>query len=238
MTISLNLFSLLVKIFINDIPVNLVKTSSVSSHGAFIHVLDGSKEKIVPKKLLDDVLILNASPEKVDELLHLMTDKKLKNLDSVTFASDDKKMLLKYIKRKFTIVKAAGGVVQKDHKTLLIFRLGKWDLPKGKQDKGETIKECAIREVQEETGIEVGLGQKIGHTWHTYTRNRKYVLKKTSWFAMDCLDDSQMGPQAEENIEEVRWMDLNETREALFESYRTIRYVMTEYHKMLKEALS
>ncbi len=223
------------KIFINDIPVNLVKTSAVRSRQAYIHILDGSNDRISPKKLLDDVLIVNASPEKVDELLHLMTDKKLKNLDSVTFATDDKKTLLAYIKRKFTIVKAAGGVVEKDHKTLLIYRLGKWDLPKGKQDKGETIKECAVREVEEETGVKVRLGKKIGHTWHTYTRNRKYVLKKTSWFAMECLDDGAMGPQAEENIEDVRWMDLSETRVALYESYRTIRYVMTEYHKMLRE---
>ncbi|MEM9325805.1 MAG: NUDIX hydrolase [Bacteroidota bacterium] len=225
------------KIFINDIPVNLMKTSSIRNMGAFIHVLDGT-ERIVPKMLLDDVLVLNASPENVDELLHLMTDKKLKNLDSVTFATEDKKHLLKYIKRKFSIVKAAGGVVEKDQKTLLIYRLGKWDLPKGKQDKGETIKQCAIREVEEETGVKVHLGERIGHTWHTYTRNKKYVLKKTSWFTMKCEDDRDMGPQLEENIDDVKWMDLTETREALFESYRTIRYVMTEYHKMLREKVS
>ena len=222
------------KIFINDTPVNLTGAKSLSKKGSFNTVLNGKSDKISPKKMIDDVLIINASPQKVEELLQLMTDKKLRDLSSVTFASDDKKALIRYIKEKFNIVEAGGGVVQKGDRILLIHRLRKWDLPKGKLDKGEKISECALREVEEETLVKCLLGSKICHTWHTYTRNKKYVLKKTSWYAMDCLDDSAMAPQREEDIDEVRWMDLREMREALFDSYRTIRFVISEYHKQLK----
>lgn len=224
------------KIFINDTPVNLIDSSSASSKGSFNTVLDGKSDKITPKKMIDDVLIVNASPRKVEELLQLMTDKKLRLLSSVTFVSDHKKELITYIKAKFKIVEAGGGVVQKGDRILLIHRLGKWDLPKGKLDKGEKISECALREVEEETLVKCLLGPKICHTWHTYTRNKKYVLKKTSWYAMDCLDDSRMTPQIEEDIDEVRWMGLREMREALYDSYRTIRFVISEHHRQLRNS--
>ena len=179
-------------------------------------------------------MVVNASYTSIEKLLQVMTDKKLKDLDSVTFASENKKELVTYIKHRFNIVQAAGGVVDRNGQTLLIFRLGKWDLPKGKLDKGENLKECALREVEEETGVKCELGKKICHTWHTYTRNRKYVLKKTTWYAMRCLDDTHMKPQKKEGIDEAKWMFLPEMREALHNSYRTVRYVIGTYHELLK----
>jgi 8-oxo-dGTP pyrophosphatase MutT (NUDIX family) len=221
------------KIFINDIPVILTRTENLSESKKYDLTINGGSQKIDPRTLIDDVLILNASPESIDELLHVMTDKKLKVVDSITVASDDHSIMKKYIKKKFNIVEAAGGVVSKDGMVLLIYRKGKWDLPKGKLDKGEKRRACARREVFEETGVEVEIEGKIGHTWHTYIRNRKYVLKKTHWYAMKCLDDSGMSPQAEEDIEEVSWMNVTQTRSALYDSYRSIRVVIQEYNKLL-----
>jgi len=226
------------KIFINDIPVILIKTLDLPALSNYDMVIDGSIDKIVPKSLLDDVLILNASPESVDHLLHLMTDKKFKAVDSITFASEDNLEMKRFIKSKFKVIEAAGGVVEKNNKILLIFRQGKWDLPKGKIDKDENKKDCAIREIQEETGVNVSIESKIGHTWHTYMSNKKYVLKKTHWYAMKCLDDSKMSPQREEGIDDVRWMSLTEMRAALYDSYRSIRVVVQEYHKILKEKIN
>ncbi len=223
------------KIFINDIPVSLVKSDSAKARAHHSQIIDGREGRIPSKLLADDVHIVNASGALVEKLLQTMTDRKLKNLDSVTISSANKKSLISFIKDRFKIVKAAGGVVDKDGRTLLIFRLGKWDLPKGKLDKGETIKACALREVEEETGVQCELGEKVCHTWHTYTRNKKYILKKTSWYAMTALDDTRMGPQMEEGIEDVRWMNINQMREALYNSYRTVRYVVREYHNLLKE---
>ncbi len=221
------------KIFINDIPVSILEPGQINPRKQFDQVIDGSK-RINPKSLIDDVRINDASPEKIDELLKLMTDYKFKDLDSITFTSVTKKELIKFIKTKFKVIEAAGGVVDKDGKTLVIFRKGFWDIPKGKIDKGEKKKECAIREVEEETGVKVSVKEKIGTTWHTYVTNKRYILKKTHWYVMTCLDDTNMGPQIEEEIEQVRWMNITELRAALYGSYRSIRVVIQEYHKLLK----
>lgn len=222
------------KIFINDIPVSILEPGRINPRKQFDHVIDGSK-RINPKSLIDDVRINDASAEKIDELLKLMTDYKFKDLDSITFTSVTKGDLIKFIKTKFKVIEAAGGVVDKDGKTLVIFRKGFWDIPKGKIDKGEKKKECAIREVEEETGVKVSVQGKIGTTWHTYVTNKRYILKKTHWYVMTCLDDTNMGPQVEEEIEQVRWMNITELRAALYGSYRSIRAVIQEYHKLLKK---
>ncbi len=231
---SLRKANALVKIFINDIPVSIISYEELDTSKEFDLIIDGTTGRIKPKKLIDDVLINGASPEKVDELLHIMTDNKLKGVDSITFTSSDKKAIIKYIKKKFKVIEAAGGVVDKDGKILLIFRKGRWDIPKGKLEKGEKKRECAVREVEEETGVKVTIEKKINATWHTYVNKKKYVLKKTHWYVMKCVDDSMMGPQTEEDIEEVSWMNLSELRAALYNSYRSIRVVVQEYHKILK----
>ena len=132
----------------------------------------------------------------------------------------------------FKIIKAGGGVVKNNNDQILfIYRLKKWDLPKGKLDKGETISDCAKREVEEETKVKVNLKQKIISTWHTYTRNKKFILKKTTWFKMDCVDDSKMKPQKKEKIEKVEWMNNSTIKEILLNSYKTLNHVMIEYYK-------
>ena len=108
------------------------------------------------------------------------------------------------------------------------------DLEGVREEKGEKKRECAEREVEEETGVKVRIEKKINATWHTYVNKKKYVLKKTHWYVMKCVDDTNMGPQVEEDIDEVRWMTLSELRAALYNSYRSIRVVVQEYHKLLK----
>ena len=191
-------------------------------------------EDIIPDVLVDDVLIMNASFDQVDGLLKLMTDKKLKKVHSIFISSRKKRELIDYLKDKFKVVEAAGGIVEKDGKLLMIYRRKMWDIPKGKLDKGETIQECAVREVEEETGVKVKIDQKIEAVWHTYVTRKKYILKKTHWYAMNCLNDKKLAPQKGEGIKKVEWMDMDQVRVALHESYRSIRYVMQEYTKMMK----
>jgi ADP-ribose pyrophosphatase YjhB (NUDIX family) len=136
----------------------------------------------------------------------------------------------------FKVVKAGGGVVKnEDGKILFIYRLKKWDLPKGKKEKGESIRECAKREVEEETMVKVECYQKIISTWHTYTKNKKFILKKTSWFIMKSLDDSKMKPQKKEKIEKVEWMREDAIKEILLNSYRTLNHLMNKYNKITLE---
>lgn len=105
---------------------------------------------------------------------------------------------------------AAGGLVTNDNNELLmIFRRGKWDLPKGKLDEGEKIEECAVREVQEETGLKsIKLGKLVGITYHEYfdTYSNQDVNKETHWYAMKALPGQKLVPQTEEDIQEIEWV--------------------------------
>jgi ADP-ribose pyrophosphatase YjhB (NUDIX family) len=107
----------------------------------------------------------------------------------------------------------------------------KWDLPKGKKETGEDYRRTAEREIKEECGVEAKVGKKICTTWHTYTMNKNNMLKKTRWYVMECIDDSKIKPQLEEDIEELRWMSQKEVFHALQNSYRSIRFVFEEYYK-------
>jgi ADP-ribose pyrophosphatase YjhB (NUDIX family) len=113
----------------------------------------------------------------------------------------------------------------------MIYRLKKWDLPKGKKEKGENYKQTAVREVGEECSIAVKLGTKICTTWHTYTMNKRAMLKKTKWYVMDSVDDSRMKPATEEDIEETRWMSPKEVYHALEHSYKSISYVFEQFYE-------
>ena len=112
----------------------------------------------------------------------------------------------------------------------MIYRMKKWDLPKGKKEKAEGYKETAVREVEEECNITVKIGKKICTTWHTYTMNKRAFLKRTKWYVMDIQDDSKMKPQSAEDIEEVRWMSEKEVYHALEHSYKSINYVFERFY--------
>lgn len=106
------------------------------------------------------------------------------------------------------VIKAAGGLVSNEEMHyLFIFRNGKWDLPKGKLDNGETFRLAAVREVEEECGIQInGLGRKICNTYHIYEMNKERVLKKTAWYRMKAVNQNNLVPQLEEGITDVRWL--------------------------------
>ena len=219
-------------IFVNDIKINFKKFNNLKIRNEDFDTLVDGSSGIVTKKLFSRVLIYDATIATVVDLLKKMTDKKFKKIYSITITLKRFKYVLKHVKKMFKIIKAGGGVVKNNNDQILfIYRLKKWDLPKGKLDKGETIRDCAKREVEEETKVKVNLKQKIISTWHTYTRNKKFILKKTTWFKMDCVDDSKMKPQKKEKIEKVEWMNNSRIKEILLNSYKTLNHVMIEYYK-------
>ena len=120
----------------------------------------------------------------------------------------DAKAFLKKVMKSVTLIEAAGGLVKNDRgQFLFIFRNGKWDIPKGKLEKGEKPKEGAVREVEEECGIAIDeCGKKIVNTYHVYTSKGEVVLKKTYWYKMKYAGKAKLKPQIEEGITEVRWM--------------------------------
>jgi 8-oxo-dGTP pyrophosphatase MutT (NUDIX family) len=127
-------------------------------------------------------------------------------------------------------VMAGGGVVLNENDAvLMIFRRGKWDLPKGKMDEGEDISTCALREVREETGLQhLKLKDKICDTYHIYSQYNQNLLKCTTWYRMKAAGSEKLVPQAEENILEARWIPESELAPIVFKSYEAIREVLQE----------
>lgn len=220
-------------VFINDIPLILNKaTDKVYKHD--YDLVLKADEHFTSKDLVGDVLMKNADVYLIDRLVRLMEVKKLKKLRSLTLLADKKKVLIEHLKDQFKIVKAAGGLVLKDGKILMIYRLGVWDLPKGKLEKREGVASGAVREVEEECNISVKVLDKLPKTWHSYAYKGKKILKKTSWYLMECTDDSLMKPQAEEFIEEVRWMTPEEVLTVLPQAYTSIAFVVRHYLQSLQ----
>lgn len=126
---------------------------------------------------------------------------------------------------------AAGGIVENEEgKILFQFRRGKWDLPKGKLDEGETIEECAVREVEEETGLQnIRLGELVGTTNHHYTEKGKNIDKETHWFAMKVSGEQQLTPQTEEDISELKWVAENELGFYLSNTFPNIVEITEKY---------
>lgn len=128
---------------------------------------------------------------------------------------------------------AAGGLVQNpNNEILMIFRRGFWDLPKGKLDPGETIEQCAIREVEEETKLSnIALGKFICITRHEYfdTYLKEDVVKESHWFAMRIRDFQQGSPQEEEDITDIKWVHQKELQRYLKASYPNIQTVINTY---------
>jgi 8-oxo-dGTP pyrophosphatase MutT (NUDIX family) len=119
----------------------------------------------------------------------------------------DAKAYLKKVIKSVILIEAAGGMVENSKGGyLFIYRNNKWDLPKGKLEKGETKREGAIREVEEECGIMIsGIGRRICKTYHTYTIKGEVVLKRTYWYLMSYKGTGKLKPQKEEGITDVRW---------------------------------
>lgn len=220
------------KIFIQDIPVNIVSDQELMETGHFDRIIDCNEGEPDFSNLQDVVLIRNADKRKLDNFLVLLKQNKFKKLEEITFSVSDYDDVIKFFKSKYNIIKAAGGLVFKDGEVLMIYRLKKWDLPKGKLDSGEKSKDGAVREVEEECNIKVKLGKKICTTWHTYKRNGKRILKKTNWYVMFCIDDSEMKPQIEEDIEMLKWMNEREAYQASYNSYSSIRHVFRCYYNL------
>ncbi|HLT07682.1 MAG TPA: NUDIX hydrolase [Cyclobacteriaceae bacterium] len=223
------------RIFINDKPLDILSPEEMVKGKTFECIYDNPKDLPASSSFHDDVLILNPSKNILVKVLYLLRTRKLKHLDSVTIVSNEKEAVKKFIKSRFTIIKAAGGIVTKGNKVLFIHRLGKWDLPKGKFENGETPAQCAVREVEEECAVKVKVGKEIGKTWHTYTSNRKSILKKTYWYVMENMDDSKMKPQREEGIQDIQWLTHQEAKTALVNSYPSMRYLYKKFLRMVPE---
>jgi 8-oxo-dGTP pyrophosphatase MutT (NUDIX family) len=157
----------------------------------------------------DAVFIDDFSPPAVNSIIHEMRQEKV---HAGIFLHRDLETLRKAFWKKFLVVQAAGGLVGNEKGDLLLMmRRGKWDLPKGKLDAKETLEHCAVREVEEETGLRnMLLGAPLLVTYHTYDENGKHFLKESHWYRMKVSGAQTLVPQGEEQITQVKWMEAAE----------------------------
>ena len=123
---------------------------------------------------------------------------KSKKTKCIYYYNSNSEKLMKHLQKHFPEVEAAGGMVKNDNNQyLLIYRNGKWDLPKGHLEKKEMIVDGAVREVSEETGVLNLISKSIlPTTYHIYKKNSQYRLKKTYWFLMTSSYEGKLEPQA------------------------------------------
>ncbi len=144
---------------------------------------------------------------------------------------------LEEIKKGYLVVQAGGGLVATpDGHILLIHRKGKWDLPKGKLEEGEELQACAVREVEEETGLQdISIGDKLIVTYHTYQEKGVAILKESHWYCMEVSRRQSLTPQTEEDIEECLWVPLEEIENYYDGAHASIRDVLQSGIHLLRE---
>jgi 8-oxo-dGTP pyrophosphatase MutT (NUDIX family) len=177
----------------------------------------------------DGVYMDELSNPGIKSMIHEM---KLPQHHAGVFYHEDIDKLFKSFRKHFDLITAAGGVVRNDDDhVLMIFRRGKWDLPKGKLDKGESIEDCAIREVEEETGIRhTSLAGTLMTTYHVYDEFGKHILKETHWFNMKSPGTQPLIPQEAEQITASEWASEDRIDELLNNSYQLVREILRTNH--------
>lgn len=203
------------KVFFNDSTFQIGVESKKSSKNNINQTVDCENHRFV-RDLIAEI-------EKDDEAINFLLQ------------NNETELLWECFKRQFVEIPAAGGLVKNiDQSLLFIKRLGVWDLPKGKIDEGETPEIAAIREVEEECGVKgLEIIRQLDSTYHIYRSPflkfpDNLVLKETKWFLMSCDDDQKLVPQLEENIEEVRWISLNEIDKVMQNTYLSVCEFLTK----------
>lgn len=137
---------------------------------------------------------------------------------------NEDKLLKKFLKKLPNVVAGGGKVYNDKGEVLFIYRNDKWDLPKGKAEKKETIEETAIREVAEETGVNgLEITKPLETTYHIFKRNGRYKIKVTYWFEMKTKFNGKLNGQEDEGITKVEWLSNSQIEAALENSYANIK---------------
>ena len=193
------------KVFVNDIPIILSTEKDLGEKYLSVPLKEVKLKRIIKKINKGKLLYVN--------LYH-----------------DKKEKLLKHLFKKLPVVTAGGGMVLNPQKEVLfIYRNGRWDLPKGKVEKNESIETGAIREVEEETGVKnLKISKFLQTTYHIFQRKGRYRLKVTYWYEMTTDYDGELIPEEKEGIKKVKWKDMEKAQKALKKSYANIKLLFPE----------
>ncbi len=193
------------KVFVNDIPIIISTKEEIGEKYTSFPLKKVRLKKVIRKILKGKLLYVN--------LYH-----------------PDETELLKLLLKKMKVVTAAGGMVVNAKKEILfIYRNHRWDLPKGKTEKNESIEQSAIREVEEETGVQdLEIKRFITRTFHVFKRKGKLRLKETYWYEMYTEYDGELIPEQSEGIKKAKWKNFEKSQKALTKSYANIKMLFPE----------
>ncbi len=192
------------KVFVNDTPIILSTRKDIGNIYFSIPIAEANIVQIIKNIKKGTLKYVNLYDLKRDRLIELF-------------------------KRQIKPIEAGGGIVKNQNgEMLFIFRKGKWDLPKGKLEKGERIEEAALREVEEETGVQsLKITDKTPHiTYHVMKKKGEYRLKVTHWFQMETNDKQELTPQKEEDITKAEWKSPQAYDQVLKNSYGNIKLLL------------
>ena len=193
------------KVFVNDVPLILSTKKDFGENYVSLPIKKVRIKRIIKKISNGEMLHVNLYHEKEEKLL-------------------------KHLFKKLRVVTAAGGMVINDKDEILfIYRKKRWDLPKGKTENNESIEASAIREVEEETGVEgLKVTKFLQKTYHIFKRKGRYRLKVTHWYEMRTSYEGELRPETKEGIEKAKWKDLKKSQKALQKSYANIKLLFSE----------
>ena len=206
-----------IKIYFNDKPLFLT---------------DSMDSELEPYRHHDDAIFVDEfSPPAINSIIHEM---RLQKIHAGILFHEDLEKLKKSFMKKFSVIKAAGGLVTNENDELLfIYRRGKWDLPKGKVDPGESAEICAVREIKEETGLaEATIEKHLLTTYHAYDESGKHLLKETEWYLMHSPNQKDLHPQTNEQITEAVWASPKQLDRYLNNTYLLIKDVLKTADKI------
>ncbi len=196
-----------------------------------LFLCDSIDAELEPYRHHDDTMFIDEfSTHALKSMIHEMEQAKI---HAGILYHPELDALKKAFWKKFTVIQAAGGLVLNPQKEILmILRRGKWDLPKGKLDPGESIEQCAIREVEEETGLKkVHSEGFLLTTYHTYHESGKFILKESHWYRMKAATPASLVPQKEEDIVQAVWADEQKVNEYLKNTFPSIVDVVNDYRR-------
>lgn len=215
------------RLFIKDIKVDILKPSQE------LKLAKGLKKKSYGNFSLQtkgNVCIDDLKQKELRKLLKVLVDNDSSVESLVLRLRKEVEPVQAITKEKFKLIEAGGGIVEKGKKALYIHRLGKWDIPKGKLEKNETIEEGALREVYEECNVKATIQQHLMDTYHIHKYKGKYRLKKTYWYLMEVVGNPKLKPQTEEGIDEVCWFSKKTARSLVYpDTYDSLKELLDIY---------
>lgn len=202
------------RIYFNNKCIEFIETTPQTSHNQHIRFYTEFTEETL-KNLINE--LLSEPKEKMSERAECY---------GTTLQHFD--LVFNFLKKELHYIEAAGGLINKENDYLFIYRLDRWDLPKGKLDKGETIEHAAVRECEEECAVKhLRIQHQLPSTYHVYKYKNSFAIKQTFWFFMTTDYSKKLKPQTEENITDVKWFNKQQIKEVVFgNSYFTIKDVI------------